>query len=56
MEACNYEFSDGSICCQVPGHIGLGVPHLRWDEAGMYWSKKRAEELGDKPLHERDHG
>lgn len=54
MDACNYEFSDGSICCQVPGHLNLGVPHLRWDESAMYWSKRRAEEA--KILNEIDEG
>ena len=54
MDACNYEFSDGSICCQVPGHLNLGVPHLRWDESGIYWSKRRAEEA--RILNEIDEG
>ena len=44
MEACAYTFANGDVCCQVPGHLNLGVPHLRWDESAMYWSKRRAEE------------
>ncbi len=44
MDICNYQFTNGDVCCQTPNHIAEGVPHLRWDESEMYWSKRRAEE------------
>ena len=54
MEACAYTFANGDVCCQVPGHLNLGVPHLRWDESAIYWSKRRAEEA--KILNEINEG
>lgn len=42
MEICGYEFDDGDICCQVPGH-GESLRHLKWEESEEFWREQRAK-------------
>lgn len=44
MNICGYEFEDGGLCCQVPGHERDDVPHLHMGEGGDYWDERRARE------------